>query len=99
MLADDYSTDGPTLFLYVSAQSVSICSLEWGQNSPLKQNMAIGAGVWVERAETMGTSRSGVKLNRIPRRVGPKEKSPGLLCQFYFTALRFNFLNEHPEPG
>lgn len=34
-----------TLDFLVSRHSRYCCSVEWGLNSPLKQNMAIGAGV------------------------------------------------------
>lgn len=98
--ADSYSIDDPTLFFCVPAQSVSICSLEWGPNSPLKQNMAIGAGVGRASRNicTSRTSRSGVKLNRIPRRVGQK-KNPQDCSVNYLTPARFNFLSVYPDLG
>lgn len=79
--------DVPTLLFCVSAQSVSICSLEWGSNSPLKQNMAIGAGVGRASRNicTSRTSRSGVKLNRIPHPVGPKKNPQD--CSVNFISL------------
>lgn len=73
--ADSCSIDDPTLFFCVSAQSVSICSLEWGPNSPLKQNMAIGAGVGrASRNNGHKSIRCQIEQDSPPG--GPRRKIP-----------------------